>query len=184
MVRLWIKQNLMILNDFRLCSILKNWCTNQIEHATTNAYYTVLATCWSDEMSPAKYQRENILILGKQSLAVTSSVLRLSFYIHHKYFLQSLNLWLTPSLVCSNTLPLSRALSLSLRYLALFPHSSDEYLTLCVQHSWSLNKCISQRVVLISKGCSYTKLSYHIILLVVVIYHCDLWCRSQWNNAL
>ncbi len=133
----------------------------------------------------SSYQRENILIMGKQSLTVTSSVLRLPFYIHHKYFLQSLNLWPTPSLVCSNTLPLSRALSLSLRYLALFPHSSDEYLTLCVQHSWSLNKCISQRVVLISKGCSYTKLSYHdIILLVVYIYHCDLWCRSQWNNAL
>ncbi len=102
-------------------------CTKEIEHATSNAYYTVLATCWSDKMSPAKYQRENILILGKQSLAVTLSVLRLSFYIHHKYFLQSLNLWPTPSLVCSNTLPLSRDLSLSLHYLALFPHSSNEY---------------------------------------------------------
>ncbi len=94
--------------------------------------------------------RGNILSLRKQSLVVTSIVLRLFFYICHKYFLKRSNLWLTPSLVCSNTLPLSLPPSLYLRYLALFPQSSIEYLTLCVQYSWPFNKCILQRVVLIS----------------------------------
>ncbi len=83
----------------------------------------VLPTCQSDKKSTAN-NRENILVWENKL-----NDLGLSYYICYKYFLQWSILLPTPSLICSNALPLP-PLSLSLRYLALSPQLSIEYLTL------------------------------------------------------
>ncbi len=88
----------------------------------------VLVTCRSDEKSKAN-SRENYLVWENNQYGLLND-LGLFFYIHRKYFLQRPILLPMPPLICSNTHTLSLSLSLSLRYLALSPQLSVEYLTL------------------------------------------------------
>jgi hypothetical protein len=94
---------------------------------------------------------EKIFIAWENIIGSCLDYFGLSFYIGHKYFLKLSNLLPTPSLVCSNTLPLS-PFSLCLSAIPLSPYNVPLSIWPChVQYSWSFNKCILKRVALISK---------------------------------